>query len=220
MRRLFDQWLLAVVALMAALVLPARAELQLGRDYVPIVPVQATDNPARIEVVEFFSYGCPHCSEFHPAVSRWAAALPGDVVFRRVPISFNRPAWASLARLYYALEATGDLAKLDNAVFHALHTEGSKLYDDGSIAAWVKAQGVDAKKFADAYNSFGVVSKAKRGDQMAQAHGIQGVPALAVDGRYLVTGKETKGFGQLLALADQVISKVRVERGAPAKSRR
>jgi thiol:disulfide interchange protein DsbA len=103
-----------------------------------------------------------------------------------------------LARLYYALEATGDLAKLDGAVFEALHKTGSKLYDDKSIIEWVTAQGVDGKKFTDAYNSFGVVSKVKRADQMAQAYKIQGVPALAVDGKYLVTGKETKGFPELL----------------------
>lgn len=204
--------LLAITLAMLAVALPARAELITGRDYVPIAPVQLTDNPAKLEVLEFFSYGCPHCSEFHPTVSKWSAALPSDVVFKRVPISFGRPQWASLARLYYALEATGDLARLDGAVFKALHEGGSRLYDDKSIIEWVSAQGVDGKKFTDAYNSFGVVSKAKRGDQMAQAYRIQGVPALAVDGKYLVTGKETKGFAELTAIADQVINKARSER--------
>ena len=142
---------------------------------------------------EFFSYGCPHCSEFHPVVGKWSAALPGDVVFKRVPVSFGRPAWASLARLYYALEVTGDLARLDGAVFNTLHQAGGKLYDDKSIIEWVATQGVDARKFADAFNSFGVISKVKRADQLAQAYKIQGVPSLAVDGKYLVTGKETKG---------------------------
>jgi thiol:disulfide interchange protein DsbA len=204
--------LLAITLAMLAVALPARAELITGRDYVPIAPVQLTDNPAKLEVLEFFSYGCPHCSEFHPTVSKWSAALPSDVVFKRVPISFGRPQWASLARLYYALEATGDLARLDGAVFKALHEGGSRLYDDKSIIEWVSAQGVDGKKFTDAYNSFGVVSKAKRGDQMAQAYRIQGVPALAVDGKYLVTGKETKGFAELTSIADQVINKARSER--------
>jgi len=206
-------WGLALALALWAVTLPARAELVVGRDYVPVAPVQTTDNPAKIEVIEFFSYGCPHCNEFHPAVSKWAAALPADVVFKRVPISFNRPQWASLSRLYYALEATGDLARLDGAVFNALHNNGAKLYDDKAIIDWVSTQGVDAKKFADAYSSFGVVSKAKRADQMAQAYRIQGVPALAVDGKYLVTGKETKGFGPLLALTDEVINKTRGERG-------
>ncbi|HRD94475.1 MAG TPA: thiol:disulfide interchange protein DsbA/DsbL, partial [Accumulibacter sp.] len=155
-------WLAALTLAILTMALPARAELAVGRDYVAIVPAQVTDNPARLEVIEFFSYGCPHCSDFHPTVSKWAASLPSDVVFKRVPISFGRPQWASLSRLYYALEATGELSKLDGAVFRALHQDGKKLYDDKSIIAWVSAQGVDSKKFSDAYNSFGVISQAKR----------------------------------------------------------
>ena len=207
-----SRWFMAIALATLAVVSPVRAELAVGRDYVPIVPAQMTDNPAKIEVIEFFSYGCPHCNEFHPTVSRWSASLPADVTFKRVPVSFGRPQWASLARLYYALERTGDLSRLDGAVFDALHKTGSKLYDDKSITEWVAAQGVDAKKFSDAYNSFGVVSKARRADQMSQAYKIQGVPAMAVDGKYLVTGKEIKSLAELPMLTDQVIGMARSER--------
>ncbi len=207
-------WIFVMTLALLAVVLPARAQLAVGRDYVPIVPAQTSDHPAKIEVIEFFSYGCPHCSDFHPGLGKWSATLPGDVVLVRVPITFGRPQWASLAKLYYALEATGDLARLDGAVFEALHRKGSKLYDDRSVADWVKAQGVDGKKFADAYSSFGVVSKVKRADQMAQAYKIQGVPALAVDGKYLVLGKEIKGLPDLVLLTDQVIELARSERKA------
>ena len=208
----FSGWFLAITLATLAVVAPVRAELVVGRDYLPIVPAQMTDNPAKIEVIEFFSYGCPHCNEFHPTVSRWSASLPADVTFKRVPVSFGRPQWASLARLYYALETTGDLSRLDGAVFDALHKTGSKLYDDKSITDWAAAQGVDAKKFSDAYNSFGVVSKARRADQMSQAYKIQGVPAMAVDGKYLVTGKEIKSVAELPMLTDQVIGMARSER--------
>ena len=201
-------WVLAVILAMLA-TLPARAQLAVGRDYVPIVPAQLTDNPAKIEVLEFFSYGCPHCSEFHPIVSKWSSALPADVVFKRVPVSFGRPQWATLAKLFYALEASGDLTRLDAAVFDALHKKGTRLYDDKSVIDWVTAQGIDGKKFADAYNSFGVISKVKRADQMAQSYKIQGVPAMAVDGKYLVTGKEIKGLPDLVLLTDQVIDLAR-----------
>jgi len=204
-------YLLAIALAALAIALPAKAELTAGRDFEPIIPAQVSDNPARIEVLEFFSYGCPHCSDFHPTISKWAESLPSDVVFKRVPISFARPQWASLARLYYALQATGELGKLDAAVFRALHQDGKKLYDDQAIIAWVSAQGVDSKKFTAAYNSFGVISQAKRGDQLAQAYKIKGVPALAVDGKYLVTGKDIKGFPELLALTDQIIDKARGE---------
>ena len=212
MHKRISGWLATLTVVLFATVLPASAQT-LGRDYVAITPVQATDNPALIEVIEFFSYGCPHCSEFHPTISKWSAKLPSDVAFKRVPVSFGRAQWGALSRLFYALEATGDLAKLDGAVFHALHEKGLKLYDDKSIAEWVTAQGVDAKKFDDAYKSFGVISKGKRGDQLAQGSKIQGVPALVVDGKYLLVNEGIKDYSELVARADKVIEKVRVERG-------
>ena len=212
MQRRMRGYLAAIALAVLAMALPARAEVVADRDYVAIVPAQVTDNPAKTEVLEFFSYGCPHCADFDPLVGKWAKALPSDVVFKRVPISFGRPQWASLARLYYALEATGELAKLDAAVFRALHQESKRLFDDKSIIAWVSAQGVDEAKFTAAYNSFGVLSQAKRADQMAHAYKIKGVPALAVDGKYLVAGKDLKGYGDLLALTDRVIDKARSEK--------
>lgn len=211
MHKRISGWLAAITVALFAVALPAAAQTA-GREYVPIEPAQATDNPAKIEVIEFFSYGCPHCSEFHPTVSKWSAKLPADVAFKRVPVSFGRAQWANLSKLYYALEATGDLAKLDGAVFHALHEKGLKLYDDKSIAEWVAAQGADAKKFADAYNSFGVVSKVKRADQLAQAAKIQGVPALAIDGKFLMVNEGIKDWADLVVRTDKVIDKARAER--------
>ena len=199
MYRRISGWFAALTLAALTVVLPARAELVVGRDYVPIVPAQASDNPAKLEVIEFFSYGCPHCSEFHPTVSKWSAALPGDVVFKRVPISFARPQWASLARLYYALEATGDLARLDAAVFEALHKTGSKLYDDKSIIDWLSAHGVDSKKLSDADNSCGVISKASGGEHMSQADKVQSVPYRAVGAaRLLRDNLLIYGLGGLL----------------------
>ena len=213
MHKRLTGWLAAISLALLATALPAQAQLAAGREYTPIEPAQITDNPAKIEVVEFFSYACPHCSEFNPTVSQWSAKLPVEVSFKRVPISFGRAQWANLAKLYYALEATGELARHDAAVFEALHAKGLKLYDDKSIFEWVNARGIDSKKFADAYNSFGVVSKVKRGDQMAQSYKISGVPALAVDGKYLVLNEGITGHEDLVARTDKVIDKVRTERG-------
>jgi thiol:disulfide interchange protein DsbA len=122
-----------------------------------------------------------------------------------------------MARLFYSLEVIGELQRLDEAVFNALHVKGLRLIDDKSILEWVTAQGVDAKKFSDAYNSFGVISKTKRANEIAQAARIQGVPAIAVDGRYLVVGQTVKTPTDLLALTDRVIDKVRAER-SPKKA--
>ena len=142
-------------------------------------------------------------------VSAWAAKQPGDVVFKRVPITFGRAAWANLSKLYYSLEATGDLARLDGEVFKAIHNDRLNLFDDKAIFEWVAKKGVDQKKFTEAFNSFGVMSKVKRGDQLAQAYKIQGVPAMAVDGKYLDGGS---GFTEVLAGTDKLIAKARSEK--------
>lgn len=213
------KWYAVIAVMLFGLALPIQAQQQLvvGRDYVAIEPVQLTDNPAKIEVIEFFSYACPHCSDLAPYIDKWAAKLPADVVFRRIPVGFNSPFYQNMARLYYALEAIGELQRLDEAVFNAIHVRGLKLIDEKSIAEWVTGQGVDAKKFSDAYNSFGVISKTRRADQMAQSARISGVPSLVVDGRYLVTGKEVRTHADLLALTDQVIAKRRAERNPKKK---
>jgi len=217
MKMFMHGWLAAIAFALFSLALPVHAQLAAGKDYIVIEPALGSDNPASIEVIEFFSYGCPHCSDLHTPISKWAARLPADVTFKRVPVGFGNPYYQNLAKLYYALEAIGELQKLDSSVFHAIHEKGLKLIDDKSILEWVTAQGVDAKKFSDAYNSFGVVSKTKRADQMVQASKIRGVPSLVVDGRYLVATQNIKTQADLLAQTDKVIDKARSERNMNKK---
>ncbi len=199
-----------IFALGAALTvaMPTSAQTA-GKDYTPILPAQPTEDASKIEVLEFFSYGCPHCADFNPLLQAWVAKLPGDVVFRKVPVTFGRAAWANIARLYYALKVTGDLDRLESDIFKAIHIDRINLFEEKSLLEWVAKKGVDQKKFAEAFNSFGVMSQVKRGDQMAQAYKIQGVPALAVDGKYLVGGKD---FNEQLANADKLIAKARSEK--------
>lgn len=205
-------WLAALTVGLLVIAVPAQAQLAAGRDYTVIEPAQPTDDPSRIEVVEFFSYACPHCSDLNPEIHKWAAKLPSDVTFRRVPVSFN-PFYELMARLFYSLETTGDLARLDQPLFNAIHVKGLKLINEKSITEWVTSQGVDALKFGEAWRSFNVNSKTKRADQMARNFRIQGVPAVAVDGRYLIGGKSLQ---ELLALTDKVIEKRRAERNPKA----
>ena len=127
-------------------------------------PPQPTDSPSTIEVVEFFSYACPHCNDLNPMIHKWAAKLPPDVVFKRVPVSFN-PFYELMARLFYSLETTGDLARLDEPLFNAIHVKGLKLINEKSITEWATSQGVDALKFGEAWKTFNVNSKTKRGHQ-------------------------------------------------------
>lgn len=122
-----------------------------------------------------------------------------------MPVSFGRAAWGNAAKLYYALQTTGDLQRLENKVFQAIHKDRTNLFEEKSIKSWVAANG-DARKFADAFSSFGVQSKVRRGDQLAHAYKIEGVPALAVNGKYLIG---TLQFEQQLAVADKLIAQER-----------
>ena len=218
MNRNMLAWLAVLACSLLVFAVPAHSQEQLvvGRDYVPIEPAQLTDNPVKIEVIEFFSYACPHCSDLSPYVTKWESKLPADVAFKRVPVNFS-PFYQLMARLYYSLEAINESKRLDSAVFNAIHEKGLKLIDDKSILEWVTSQGVDAKKFSDAYNSFGVASKVNRANQLAKAAKIQGVPAMVVDGRYRVVGQEIKSIADLLVLTDKVIDKTRLERNAKKK---
>lgn len=193
---------------------PARAQLVEGHDYRLLTPPRPTSSPGKIEVVEFFSYGCPHCANFNPLVTAWVARQPKDVAFRRVPVSYGRPPWMNLSRAYYALEATGDLRKLDAPLFRAIHDDHQNLFDEQSIADWVGRQGGDAARFANAYVSFGVNNQTVQADQMAEDYRIDAIPTLAVNGRYVVispteAADEEQTFRELLVLTDKVIAMAR-----------
>ena len=212
MKKHLSRWFAAAFLVILSATATAQDAPVSGRDYTVINPPMATDNPAKIEVVEFFSYACPHCKELNPFIHPWASKLPSDVVFKRVAPSFN-PFYVLMSRLFYSLETTGDLARLDAPLFAALHEKGLQLINDKSISEWVTSQGVDARKFSEAWNSFSVNSKVKRANQLAQDAGIKGVPTLIVDGRYMVNGNNVKSFNELLARTDKIIDMRRKERG-------
>jgi protein dithiol oxidoreductase (disulfide-forming) len=197
----------------------ARAQLIEGTDYRKLDSPVPTENPGKIEVVEFFSYGCPHCSEFYAPLSAWAAKLPADVVLRRVPVGFNRDAWINLARAFYALEASGDLKKLDGPLFHAIHEEHLKLFDEPSLAEWVGQHGGNADAFAKAYTDFGVNTRTVQGDKLAADYRVEGIPAIAVAGQYvmLADANQTpaKYYTDLLQHTELMIAQLRAQ--APAK---
>ncbi len=213
MKTYLTRWLAAATLALTGLTFPVQAQQALvaGRDYSLIEPAQLTDNPQKIGVTEYFSYACPHCNVLNPSLTRWAAKLPADVEFKRVPVSFS-PFYQLMAKLFYTLDALGELPRLDTAAFAAIHEKGLKLIDEKSIQAWAVAQGIEAKKFSVAFNSFGVTGDTKRAEQLTKNGKIQGVPAIVVDGRYLVIGKDIKSPDELLILADKVIAKARYER--------
>ena len=195
-----------------AAALPLQAQTA-GKEFTEINPVQPTDNQAKIEVLEFFSYGCIHCYKLHPHAKKWAAGAPKDVEFKRVPVTFDRPQMVPMAKLFYTLEATGDMARLDDLVFRAVHDEGVALATDKAVLEWVGKQGVDLKKFTDTYNSFGIQSKVQRAAQLTKAYRVAGTPQVYVNGRYAVRNEGMSGYDQIMTVTGQLVDKVRAEKG-------
>ncbi|MBE0621478.1 MAG: thiol:disulfide interchange protein DsbA/DsbL [Burkholderiales bacterium] len=194
----------------------AQAQPVAGVEYRQLATAQPTDVPGKIEVVEFFWYGCPHCYDFEPVLEPWVKKLPKDVHFRRIPAMFDNE-YAQGARAFYALEAIGEEERLHKALFEAIHT-GARLRvaDEAALTEWLGKHGVDTKKFAAAYRSFTVEGKLKRAAQLTQAYKIDGVPTMAVDGKYVVNTNSIKSFEHLLAITDYLIEQSRKKGGKAA----
>jgi thiol:disulfide interchange protein DsbA len=190
-----------------------------GVEYRELATAQTTDAADKLEVLEFFWFGCPHCYNFEPVLEPWTKKLPKDVQFRRIPAMFNDE-YAAGARAYYALEAIGEEQRVHKALFEAVHT-GSRLRvaNEAALTEWLAKQGVDTKKFAAAYRSFSVEGKLKRAAQLTQAYKIEGVPAMAVNGKYVVITDNIKSFDQMVAVADFLIEQSRKKGGGATQKK-
>lgn len=164
----------------------AFAAAELGKDYKLLNPPQPTDSK-KIEVLEFFFYGCSHCYHLHTPLTAWEKAKPKDVELTFVPTIF-RDSMEPMARTMYALESMGQLDKLHDALYRAWNVDNLELFDEASIADFVAKHGVDRAKFTDAYNSFSMQSQVVRARQMVRGYRINGTPTLVVDGKYVITG--------------------------------
>ena len=171
-------------------------------------PVAVTAPAGKIEVIEFFSYGCPHCYSLEPTLEAWAKRLPADVVFKRVPVGFNA-LYENYQKIYYALEAMGQLEHMHRKVFDAIHKQRQRLDKEADIAAFMTANGVDGAKFLELYKSFSVQTKARQAQQLSQSYKIDGVPAMGVHGRYVTSGSQAGSNERALAVTDALVQGLR-----------
>ena len=206
-RRSMLKQMAAVVAVAAM-----AGKVSAQQPFAEVNPPQPTGDAGKIEVLEFFHYGCPHCRDFDPLLEKWVAALPKDVEFKRVPAIWGNAQLKELARFYYTLEVTGELHALHSKVFTALQSDKVPLNTEDGVRAWIAKQGGDEKRFMETYKSFGVQSMVQRADQIARAYKIQGVPTLAIDGKYLTAGSMAGTHENALKVADQLIQRVRAAR--------
>jgi len=199
----------AAIALLAASGARAQGNPAVeGRDFVRLNPPVAVPTGGKIDLIEFFSYGCPHCYAFEPMLDAWIKKLPADVAFRRVPAAFNAP-FEGYAKLFYALEAIGMSDALHKRVFAAIHVQRQRLDKESDLAAFVQSAGGDGAKFVDAYKSFGVATKVRQGKQLSEAYKIDGVPTLGIHGRFFTSGSLAGSHERALAVADQLIAQAR-----------
>ena len=199
-------WFAGLFALMlvsgGALAQPTFAE---GTDYQVISPAVKTSNPDKVVVTEIFWYGCPHCFRFEPYVERWSANLPEGVVFEQVPSSLN-PRWTEHARAYYALKMMNALEQAHKAFFDAIHIKRQRLTSLDTIAEFVAELGLDEKLFRENYFSFPVETQIRKNIQKEKRYGHRGVPAVVVNGKYLVSASQAGSNERMIQIMDYLVS--------------
>jgi protein dithiol oxidoreductase (disulfide-forming) len=205
-------WAVLAASLAPVLAGPAQAQaaaFKNGTDYLTLGKPAPTETPAgKVEVVEFFWYGCPHCHNFEPQLEAWSKTMPKDVVLRRVPVAF-RPDFEPAQRLFFVLEAMGKVDELNRKVFDAIHVNKQPLATAEQVTAWAEKQGIDKAKFTELYNSFSVSTKVRKATQLQDTYQVDGVPALGVAGRYFTSGNLAKSMERALQVTDYLVTQAK-----------
>ncbi len=197
--------LLILVSLLLSSALSQAAGYTEGVDYKKLAE-QQTDTGDKIEVLEFFWYGCPHCYTFEPYINAWKKKKPANIEFARVPAIF-RPDWEVQARTYYALSNMGVIEDLHGKIFAAIHKDKKRLDKKELLTDFVVKNGVDRKKFEEEYNSFSVDSMVRKAKKKQTAYKLQGVPSIAVNGKYLTSGSMAGSYDNLVKILDYLVAK-------------
>ncbi len=189
-----------------------------GEDFDVVTQAIATDNPAKIEVMEIFWYGCIHCYQMDPLLNAWVKKQPADVVFKRVPALPNA-SWAPMAKTFYAMETLGLSEKLHTPLFDAINKQKTlNPTNEKAAIEWVtKTSGLDKAKVEQAFKSFTINTNLNRAAQLFRASGATGVPSLIIDGKYITSSTMAGGNEQALRVTDYIIGNVRTDKAKTAK---
>jgi len=191
---------------------------QSGEQFDAVAQIIPTDNPAKIEVMEIFWYGCIHCYQMEPLLNSWVKKLPADVYFKRLP-GLPNASWAPMAKAFFAMESLGVLEKLHGPLFDAVHKEKSlDPTNEKAAIDWVALKsGQDKAKVEQAFKSFTTNTNLNRAAQTFRASGATGVPSLVIDGKYITSSTMSGGNANALKVADYIIENVRRDKAASAK---
>ncbi|MGE5714510.1 MAG: thiol:disulfide interchange protein DsbA/DsbL [Betaproteobacteria bacterium] len=189
----------------------ARAPQEL-KDYTVLKTPVPVESGAKIEVLEFFQYSCPHCASFEPYLAAWKKKLPSDVEYKRIPIAWDNSTMPHV-RIYYTLEALGKLPELHEKVFAAIQKNRQPMLNPDAIADFMAANGIDRKQWLDTYNSFSVAARANRAGQIWRAYKVDGTPMMAVNGRFMTAPSMVGTREGTLVVLDYLIQRSRSEGG-------
>jgi thiol:disulfide interchange protein DsbA len=198
-------WIFRILLLLPLLILHT-AHAEWGEGFDPIdPPIPTTTADGKVEVVEFFWYGCPHCYQMEPELQTWLENKPENVSFVRVPAPLNNK-WTVHAQFYYAAEILGLTEKLHMPLFEAMHVKKRRLYDKDSLIEFAVEQGVDKKEFIDALNSFGVYVKVQNARKLGQRYQLDGVPAIGINGKYKTSGSLAGSYSKMFEIVSQLVA--------------
>jgi len=200
------KWGIVLLVLLTGFVGSVAAEYKEGVQYQRIEPSVPTSTGDKIEVVELFWYGCPHCYDFDPYVKRWLMRKPANVEFIHIPAVFNK-LWELHAQAFYTAKTLGISGKIHDGLFDAMHQGKRKFPTPASLQSLFAEYGVSKDDFYKTFNSFAVKSQVKRAIQMTKRYGIDGVPALIVNGKYRVNSSEVRTYSEMLKVVDYLVGK-------------
>ncbi|PHV12315.1 thiol:disulfide interchange protein DsbA/DsbL [Chitinimonas sp. BJB300] len=196
------------------------AEPRAGVDFDYMPKAMSTEAPGKIEVLEFFWYGCPHCYHLEPMVAAWAKTLPKDVVLRREHVMWDgRSDMAGHAKVFNALKSIKQSDAVTPAVFKAIQADRIELRDEKVLFDWVAKQGVNRPQFEAAYKGFGAQAQLARATQLTRDYGIDGVPTFIINGKYKTSPSKTDGDEKrFFKIMDELIAKERGATSAPKEA--
>ncbi len=203
-------WCLFIAAWLVTASALAQTALRAG-DFVRLDPPQPVATGSAIEGIEFFYYGCPICYELQPQMSRWLVQAPNYIALRRIPAKASET-WEIFAKLYFSLEALGEIQRLHWPVYDNFHFDGVRLNDEKVMLDWVTRNGITRERFLETYNSPDVQAKVDLAAEMMKRYDVRGVPTIVVDGKYLSSARLAGGTRQLMQVVDKLVQQARAER--------
>jgi len=210
MKALFSR--LASLILLAAACTAGHAQPVAGREYQVLDTAPTAQAGEPIEVIEFFYYGCPVCYEAQPHIARWLLSAGTSVQLKRVPAA-SGPAFETFARVFYALETTGLLARLHWPVYDNHHFDGRRLNEEKNLLDWLQSNGVDSARFKLALDSHEVKLRVNAAGALLDKYKVRGVPTMVVDERYLTSALLAGGVKEMMDVVEHLVARAREERG-------